>query len=124
MLDFNPESPEQSRQKIEMKRKEKQEFKYKGSITLRKGLKLWEYDIVANTLKEVETIREVAITIQKQAKKTAKATYNPTAIYHQAHNRRTAIRKYNNIFDVINFRLRLIQPKKVKTVIKYKFLKV
>ena len=123
VIDFNPQSPKQIRQEIEMKRKEKQEFKYKGSIRLRKGLTLWEYDIIANTLKEVETVREVAITIQKKAKKTARATYNPTAIYHQAHNLRSAIRKYNKIFDVINFRLRLVQSKKMR-VIEYKLLKL
>lgn len=124
MLDFNPQSPEQIRQQIETKRKDKQEFKHVGSMKLRKGLILWEYDIVAMVLKEVETVHEVAITMQKTAKKTAKARFNPTAIYHQTHNKKSAIRKYNSIFDVINFRLRLIQPKKVKVTIEYKLLKL
>lgn len=103
-----------------MKRKEKQEFKYKGSITLRKGLKLWEFDTNTGILKEVEMMREVAIGLDKKAKMRAKAQHNPNAIYHQSYNRRTAIGKYNKIFDAMNYYLRLVQTKKVKIIYKFK----
>jgi len=120
MLDIHNQDPKQIRQEIEMKRKEKQEFKYKGSIKLRNGLKLWEFDTKKGILKEVEMVREVAITMQKKARMTAKAEHNPHAIYHQAHNRRSAIRKYNKIFVMMNYNLRLVQTKKVKVTYKFK----
>ena len=120
MLDYFNQDPKQIRQEIEIKRKEKQEFKYKGSIRLRNGLILWEFDTKKGVLKEVEMMKEVAITMQKKIKKTAKAEHNQYAIYHQAHNRRSAIRKYNKIFNMMNYSLRLVQTKKVKVIYKFK----
>lgn len=92
----------------EIKKRQKHEYKHEGSIRLIRGLTLWEYDYMEKTLKKVELDKKVALGLDKKAKSSIQAQYNPKAMYIQALNRKVAIKKLNKQFDKLNYFLRIV----------------
>lgn len=72
----------------------KQEYKKIGSIILKTGMTLYEFDFKTLELKPVEIDRkETMIDINGNPVKNAKAKYNPNALYIQALNMKNAEKK-------------------------------
>ncbi len=86
---------------IQEKRKQKQEFKLLGSIILKPGLTLWEFDFGKMELKKSEIQLSSSINFSTKLPTEKKKVYvNPNAYYYQCHNKRTAVKKANKIiFD-------------------------
>ena len=86
---------------IQEKRKQKQEYTLLGSIVLKPGLILWEFDFDKMEVKKSEIQASSAINFSTKAPTEKKKVYsNPKAYYFQTHNKRTAIKKAHKIiFD-------------------------
>lgn len=70
------------------------EYKKIGSINLKRGMTLFEFDSKTLKLKPVEIDRkETMVDINGKVVKNARATYNPNALYIQALNIKNAKRK-------------------------------
>ena len=83
-----------TKEQKEVSAKQKQEYKYLGSMRMINGLKLWEYDTQTNVLKLAEIQKNNAVNFgTKKASGNSKVTHNPKAIYIQALNYKNAKRK-------------------------------
>ena len=72
----------------------KQEYKKVGSINLKRGMTLYEFDFKTLVLKPVQIDRRQAmVDINGRPVKNARATYNPNALYIQALNMKNAEKK-------------------------------
>ena len=74
-------------------RNQKQEYKFFGSLTLKKGCKLFVYNSDTQTMCEVKLIKKATISITKEIVENKQATYNPEHLYFQAINFKNAWRK-------------------------------
>ena len=83
----------------EEKLKQKQEFKYVGSIRRIKGLFLWSYNPNSKELKKVHIDRSVNIGLDRKAKIKSTATYDPKLFYCQALNEKNAWKKVKKQFS-------------------------
>lgn len=82
--------------------KQKQEYKFIGSIRMIRGLKLYSFNTSTFKLKVVEIQRKVSVGMEGEAVKHNKAQYNPKLIYVQALNEKNAARKVASIIDAHN----------------------
>lgn len=97
----------QRQSKYEIVAPSKQEYKKIGSITLKRGMTLFEFDFKTLVIKPVDIDRkESMVDIYGKPVKKSRATYNPDAIYIQALNMKNAekkvmkfLRKYNLIHE-------------------------
>lgn len=88
------EEPKQLKTDYEVVAPVKQEYKKVGSINLKRGMTLYEFDFKTCELKPVEIDRkEMMIDINGNPVKNAKAKYNPNALYIQALNMKNAKKK-------------------------------
>lgn len=89
------------RTEIREKIKQKQEYKLLGSVILKPGLILWEFDFNKMEIKESDIDINTLISFQTKKPTENKKVYsNPNAYYFQTHCKRTAIKKANKIiFD-------------------------
>lgn len=72
----------------------RQEYKKIGSINLKRGMTLYEFDKKTLLLKPVEIDRkETMVDINGKPVKNAQAKYNPDALYIQALNLKNAYKK-------------------------------
>lgn len=88
------EEPQKLKTDYEIVAPVKQEYKKVGSINLRRGMTLYEFDFKTLVLKPVQIDRkETMVDITGNPVKNARATYNPNAFYIQALNMKNAEKK-------------------------------
>ena len=81
------EEPQKLKTDYEIVAPVKQEYKKVGSINLKRGMTLYEFDFKTLVLKPVQIDRRQAmVDINGRPVKNARATYNPNALYIQALN--------------------------------------
>jgi hypothetical protein len=80
-------------QKTEVGVKNQQEYKYKGSVRLRRGMKIYSFNPETTELKEVELTGKVIVDLKGSPHKKLQTTYNPKCWYIQAINYKNAQRK-------------------------------
>lgn len=90
-------------QKMEIAIPQQKEYTYKGSIRLKKGLKLYAYNIEEMSVDEVPLKREI-VSLDKNGvlEKRLKAMHNPKCVYIQALNLDNAKRKAKQIQSYIH----------------------
>lgn len=83
---------EQIKPKIqhEQKAEVKQEYKFLGSIRLKRGMKLYKLDLKTMEYSEVKIKEKVAINMEGKPVTTKEATYHNNCIYFQALNMKNA----------------------------------
>ncbi|MFK5855239.1 MAG: hypothetical protein QM503_03845 [Bacteroidota bacterium] len=79
--------------------KQKQEYKRVGSIMLKKGLKLYQYNFVKEELKLVEINKFIKLDTTGKVVKQNKAQHDDNCIYVQALNDKNAARKIIKLMD-------------------------
>jgi hypothetical protein len=83
---------------IHIKKKQKQEFKMVGSILMKPGLKLWEFDFEKMEIKEADIKNSVSISyIDELPNEEKKVYHNAKAYYFQALNLKNAVKKANKL---------------------------
>ncbi|MFA6917028.1 MAG: hypothetical protein WC222_11570 [Parachlamydiales bacterium] len=83
---------------IELQDKVRQEYKFFGSVPLRKGMILYEITMSTGEIKPLHIERNAALDITTgKPVFNSKAIYNPKCFYIMAINEKNAIRKYNKI---------------------------
>ena len=88
------EEPQKLKTDYEIVAPVKQEYKKVGSINLKRGMTLYEFDFKTLVLKPVQIDRRQAmVDINGRPVKNARATYNPNALYIQALNMKNAEKK-------------------------------
>lgn len=88
------EEPQKLKTDYEIVAPVKQEYKKVGSINLKRGMTLYEFDFKTLVLKPVQIDRRQAmVDINGRLVKNARATYNPNAFYIQALNMKNAEKK-------------------------------
>lgn len=88
------EEPQKLKTDYEIVAPVKQEYKKVGSINLRRGMTLYEFDFKTLVLKPVQIDRkETMVDITGNPVKNARAIYNPNALYIQALNMKNAEKK-------------------------------
>jgi len=88
-------------------RKVQQEYTYKGSKRRIPGLILWEFDTKTRILEEAPMEKIVMVSIDGKTKNKMSVIYKPYGIYHQAHNRKAAVRKFNLLFENMKLDFRI-----------------
>lgn len=73
--------------------KQRQEYKFLGTVIIRKGLKMFEYNSEKDTMKEVRTTEQAIGDLYGNTIKNKKALANSKYLYFQALNERNARRK-------------------------------
>lgn len=75
------------------------EYRFFGSITLKKGLKLYQFNTETGWLEEVKIKKEAIIGIDGEAHKKMEANYDSRCIYLQALNLKNAKRKVLKLIE-------------------------
>ena len=89
--------PIKSQTEIHGEAKQKQEFKFLGTIRLKPGLKLYSLNTKTIELKEVEVKKTKDVNFNGEEVKNDHALYNPDCIYFQALNQTNAERKASKV---------------------------
>jgi hypothetical protein len=95
------------KQQVVETRQVESQYQYRGSKNLVRGLTLWEFDTKAYTLSAAKMEKTVVLGIDGKEKARMSVIYNPGSIYHQAHNRKAAVRKFNLLFEKMGITFRI-----------------
>lgn len=85
------------------------EYKHIGKIRMKKGMKLWAYNIETDELEEVVVTKQVNVTTDGKPLTEQRATHKPNTVYIQSLNQKNARKKAEKLKK--RFNLKPIKPK-------------